>query len=69
MLVGKMPKENKMKKYYEAYFVCGESVSAFLEKFSEIINNYQNNGYQVDIHYALSNGLPTALVLPYTEGE
>lgn len=58
-----------MKKYYEAYFVYGESVDAFLKKLCEIINNYQNNGYQVDIQYALSNGLPTALVLSYTEGE
>ena len=58
-----------MKKYYEAYFVYGVNVDEFLKKFCEIINNYQNNGYQVDIQYALSNGLPTALVLPYTEGE
>lgn len=59
-----------MKKTYEKInFTSDENSVEFIKKLSKVIENYQNDGYQVDVQYGMSNAVITALVLAYREEE
>lgn len=59
-----------MKKTYEKInFTSDENSVEFTKKLSKVIENYQNDGYQVDIQYGMNNTVITALVLAYREEE
>lgn len=57
-----------MKRTYEKMnFTSDISSVEFTKKLSKVIEDYQNDGYQVDIHYGINNTVVTALVLAYRE--
>ena len=59
-----------IRKFYEdMHLVCGKSSEDFMKKLSKAIDDYQLDGYQVEVQYALNNNLLTALILAYKEKE
>lgn len=57
-----------MKRTYEKMnFTSDISSVEFTKKLSKVIEDYQNDGYQVDIHYGINNTVVTALILAYRE--
>ena len=57
------------KLYEDMHFVCGKSSEEFMKNLSKAIDDYQLDGYQVEVHYALNDSLLTALVLAYKKKE
>ena len=57
------------KLYENMHLISEKSSEDFLEKLSKVIDDYQLDGYQVEVQYALNNCLLSALVLAYKEEE
>lgn len=59
-----------MKKTYEKInFTSDKNTVEFTKKLSKVIEDYQKDGYQVDVQYGMNNMVVTALVLAYREEE
>lgn len=54
-----------MKKYRDIAMCVAYDSGMFLDKLNKTIDDFQKQGYEVEIHYAPTNGQLTALVFSY----
>lgn len=56
-----------MKKIIKSVIVSDLYPNEFNVKLGKYIDDFQGNGYEIDIQYSFNNGYYTALVLIYAE--
>ena len=54
-----------MKKYRDIAFCASFDSETFLDKMNKTINDFQQQGYEVEVHYAPTSGQLTALIFSY----
>ena len=56
-----------MKKYRDIAFVTGYDSGMFLDKLQKNIDEFQKQGYEVEVQYNPTNGQLTELVMSYVK--
>lgn len=56
-----------MKKIVKSVLVSDFSPNGFNAKLGRYIDEFQGNGYEIDVQYSFNNGYYTALVLIYAQ--
>lgn len=54
-----------MKKYRDIAFVAAHDSATFLDKLQKNIDEFQKQGYEVEVQYASAGGQLTALIMSY----
>lgn len=54
-----------MKKYRDIAFCAAFDSDMFLDKLNKIIDNFQKQGYEVEVQYTPAGGQLTALIFSY----
>ena len=54
-----------MKKYRDIAFITAYDSTTLLEKLNHTIDEFQKQGYEVEVHYAPTPGQLTALIMSY----
>ena len=54
-----------MKKYRDIAFCASFESEIFLDKMNKTIDNFQKQGYEVEVHYTPAGGQLTALIFSY----
>lgn len=56
-----------MKKYRDIAFVAAYNSETLLDKLNNTIDEFQKQGYEVEVQYTPANGQLTALIMSYEE--
>ena len=54
-----------MKKYRDIAFIAAYDSKILLDKLNHTIDEFQKDGYEVEVQYAPTNGQLTALIMSY----